>query len=70
LDAPYAILAIRHMVATDYPFLCDNDKWMAAYIARFAATISGGCSVADGQDVLRPDRKAPFHIRRLAVGDL
>ena len=25
LDAPYAILAIRHMVATDYPFLCDND---------------------------------------------
>jgi hypothetical protein len=64
LDAPYAMLAVRHMVATDYPFLCDNDKWMAAYVARFAAaTIPAGCAVPDGQDVLPPDRKAPFHIR-------
>ncbi len=63
LDAPYAILAIRHMVATDYPFLCDNDKWMEAYVARFAATVSAGCPVHDGQDVLPPDGKAPLRIR-------
>jgi hypothetical protein len=63
LDAPYAMLAVRHMVATDYPFLCDNDKWMQAYVARFAATISGGCPVPDDQDLLPPDGKAQFPIR-------
>lgn len=41
LHAPFAMLAIRHMVVTDYPFLCDDEQWMAAYRARFAATT--GC---------------------------
>lgn len=38
LDAPFAALAVRHMVLTDYPFLCGNDEWIAAYVARFAPT--------------------------------
>jgi hypothetical protein len=62
LDAPYAILAIRHMVATDYPFLCDNDEWVAAYFARFEATVFAGCPIPNGQDVWPPDPK-PFDIR-------
>jgi hypothetical protein len=37
LDGPFAMLAVRHMVLTDYPFLCEDAKWMAAYDARFAA---------------------------------
>jgi hypothetical protein len=36
LDGPFAMLAVRHMVVTDYPFLCENEKWMDAYAARFA----------------------------------
>jgi hypothetical protein len=36
LDGPFAMLAVRHMVVTDYPFLCENEKWRDAYAARFA----------------------------------
>lgn len=42
LDAPFPMLAVRQMVVTDHPFLCGNDKWMAAYDARFASDISAG----------------------------
>jgi hypothetical protein len=45
LDGPFAMLAVRHMVATDYPFLCENDAWMDAYVARFAPDNSGTCPV-------------------------
>jgi hypothetical protein len=36
LDGPFPMLAVRHMVVTDYPFLRENDTWMDAYVARFA----------------------------------
>ncbi|OBA79579.1 hypothetical protein A9W99_20370 [Mycobacterium sp. 1164966.3] len=36
LDAPFAMLAVRHMVVTDYPFLRGNENWIAAHAARFA----------------------------------
>jgi hypothetical protein len=36
LDGPFAMIAVRHMVVTDQPFLCGNEKWMAAYAERFA----------------------------------
>ncbi|OBF90866.1 hypothetical protein A5791_16065 [Mycobacterium sp. 852002-51163_SCH5372311] len=39
LDAPFAMLAVRHMVVTDYPFLRGNEKWIAAYATRFAPEI-------------------------------
>jgi hypothetical protein len=39
LDAPFAMLAVRHMVMTDYPFLCGNEAWMGAYAARFPPDI-------------------------------
>jgi hypothetical protein len=61
LDAPFAMLAVRHMVVTDYPFLCGNEKWMVAYAARFAPAISVTCPLGDPQEVWRPDRATtPF----------
>ena len=36
LDAPAAMLVVRTMVATDYPFLTDRADWFEAYITRFA----------------------------------
>lgn len=50
LDAPFAMLAIRHMVLTDYPFLCDNENWRTAYLARFSAGDSAGCPVGEHQE--------------------
>jgi hypothetical protein len=41
LDGPFAMLAVRHMVVTDYPFLCENEQWTDAYLARFTPEISG-----------------------------
>jgi hypothetical protein len=46
LSGPFAMLAVRHMVDSDYPFLCENAKWMAAYDARFASNDAAGCPVA------------------------
>lgn len=43
LDGPFAMLAVRHMVVTDYPFLCENQKWIAAYAARFEPDRSAQC---------------------------
>jgi uncharacterized protein DUF6875 len=39
LDAPLPMLAVRKMVASDYPFLRENEKWMDAYHSRFARVI-------------------------------
>ena len=50
LDGPFAMLAVRHMVITDYPFLCENEKWIDAYVARFAL---------DKSAVWRPDQATP-----------
>ena len=55
LDGPFAMLAVRHMVVTDSPFLCENEKWLDAYTARFAPDNSGACP-GGRQQVGRPDR--------------
>lgn len=55
LDAPFAMLAVRHMVATDYPFLCDDERWMDAYDARFVSARSATCPRGDRRPI-RPDR--------------
>jgi hypothetical protein len=34
LDGPFAMLAVRHMVVTDYPFLCENEKWTWTHTSR------------------------------------
>jgi hypothetical protein len=61
LDAPFAMLAVRHMVVTDYPFLCGSEDWMVAYVARFAPAISVTCPLGDPQEVRRPGRATtPF----------
>ncbi|MGM1058434.1 DUF6875 domain-containing protein [Saccharothrix sp. Mg75] len=35
LTSPVPLLAIRHMVPTDFPFLRDDDETVAAYLQRF-----------------------------------
>jgi Domain of unknown function (DUF6875) len=49
LDAPFPMLAVRHMVTTDYMFLRPNSEWMDAYFARFAPAFSVTRSIRDGQ---------------------
>ncbi|KAA0023794.1 DUF6875 domain-containing protein [Antrihabitans cavernicola] len=39
LDAPYPMLAVRHMTETDYPFLVENEEWLNAYFTHFAPRI-------------------------------
>lgn len=39
LDAPYPMLAVRHMVPSDLPFLVGKEPWLAAYLKRFAPKI-------------------------------
>ena len=39
LDAPMAMLAVRNMVVSDYPFLRENEKWMDAYLSRFGRVL-------------------------------
>jgi hypothetical protein len=56
LDGPFPMIAVRHMVVTDYPFLCENERWMDAYAARFAPDISAACPAGDRQEVWRHDR--------------
>ncbi|WP_067681419.1 DUF6875 domain-containing protein [Nocardia miyunensis] len=39
LDAPLPLLAIRHMVPTDFPFLNTRREWMDCYLKLFAPSI-------------------------------
>jgi hypothetical protein len=56
LDGPFAMIAVRHMVVTDHPFLYENERWMDAYAARFAPDISAACPAGDRHEVWRHDR--------------
>jgi hypothetical protein len=44
LDAPLAMLAVRQMVSTDYPFLISRSEWMAAYLKRFCTGRTLACT--------------------------
>ena len=35
LDAPVVSLAVRHMIASDAPFLLDDDRYLRAFLDRF-----------------------------------
>lgn len=39
LDAPYAMIAIRRMTSSDYPFLTGDEEWASAYLTKFAPDI-------------------------------
>lgn len=39
LDAPLPMLAIRHMAATDFPFLSTRREWVDSYLRLFAPAI-------------------------------
>ena len=39
LDAPYAMIAIRHVTSSDYPFLAGDENWASAYLTKFAPHI-------------------------------
>lgn len=54
LDAPLAMLAVRNMVVSDYPFLSGNEKWTDAYLSRFARVLPVNDSGDGHQEVRRP----------------
>lgn len=39
LDAPLPMLAVRHMVGSDFPFLASEREWVVAYLKKFAASV-------------------------------
>lgn len=39
LQSPLALLAIRHMVSSDFPFLAAKVEWVEEYLKRFAPSI-------------------------------
>jgi hypothetical protein len=39
LQSPIALLAIRHMVSNDFPFLAAKTEWIESYLKRFAPSI-------------------------------
>ncbi|HET8994839.1 MULTISPECIES: DUF6875 domain-containing protein [unclassified Rhodococcus (in: high G+C Gram-positive bacteria)] len=39
LDAPLPMLAVRHMVGSDFPFLASQREWILAYLKKFAASV-------------------------------
>ncbi|MFD6893420.1 DUF6875 domain-containing protein [Rhodococcus sp. NPDC060086] len=39
LDAPLPMLAVRHMVGSDFPFLASQREWILAYLKKFAARV-------------------------------
>ena len=39
LRSPFALLAIRHMVSSDFPFLAAKASWVEDYLAQFAPDI-------------------------------
>jgi hypothetical protein len=39
LDAPLPLLAVRHMAATDFPFLATRHEWIDSYLHVFAPAI-------------------------------
>jgi hypothetical protein len=45
LQSPVPLLAIRHMVASDFPFLTSKTKWKEQYLKRFSPPIPAQCIV-------------------------
>ncbi|WP_194817578.1 DUF6875 domain-containing protein [Nocardia sp. XZ_19_385] len=39
LDAPIAMLVVRTMMTTDFPFLLARPEWMTAYVKKFAPSL-------------------------------
>jgi hypothetical protein len=39
LRSPLALLAIRHMVSSDFPFLATKTEWIERYLKKFAPSI-------------------------------
>lgn len=55
LDAPLPLLAVRHMAATDYPFLESRHEWIDAYLKIFAPAIPGFVTTAMSGRLARTD---------------
>ena len=58
LQSPVPLIAIRHMVGSDFAFLNTSARWIAAYLRRFAPTVPSPvrAALADGFGTAsRPD---------------
>ncbi|WP_149360361.1 DUF6875 domain-containing protein [Lolliginicoccus suaedae] len=54
LDCPLPMLALRHMVPSDLPFLDGDAAWTESYLKRFAPTIPAQVRATMVQRLLRP----------------
>lgn len=55
LDAPLPLLAVRHMVATDLPFLVTRHEWIDIYLKIFAPAIPGFIAHTLSDRLLQPE---------------
>ncbi|GGC75303.1 hypothetical protein IEU95_01140 [Hoyosella rhizosphaerae] len=39
LDCPLPMIALRHMVPSDFPFLVNDPEWLSSYLKRFAPSV-------------------------------
>ncbi|MFB6397794.1 DUF6875 domain-containing protein [Polymorphospora lycopeni] len=75
LNSPLPLLAVRHMVANDFPFLADNPVTLAAYLRHFAHAGSVGLreqvAAAAGRFGLTvPEpRTEPAPLRRMSMSE-
>jgi prolyl-tRNA editing enzyme YbaK/EbsC (Cys-tRNA(Pro) deacylase) len=74
LASPVPMLVIRHMVPTDFAFLCDDQQLLAQYLARFRDAIPAHLrqrvrqrALAFGLELPPPDQLAVVHPRVKAV---
>lgn len=63
LQSPLALLAIRHMVSSDFPFLATKVEWVEDYLKKFAPAIPASvrymiAAKFDTQNVEAPQNKA------------
>jgi hypothetical protein len=57
LQAPVPLLAMRHMVLTDFPFLRKDERFISSYIRVFGDTIPG--SIQEAIKEARPQFQSP-----------
>lgn len=60
LDAPIPLLAVRHMVPTDFPFLKTRKEWIEIYLRTFAPGLPGSLSKSLVDKLVEPAEDQTF----------
>jgi Domain of unknown function (DUF6875) len=59
LQSPFALLAIRHMVGSDLPFLASRVEWIEEYLKKFAPSIPASVRSVIAAKLDSPNIEAP-----------